>query len=137
MLSIDEHPLSRWSTDGIVCATPTGSTAYAWSAGGPAVWPDIEAIMGIGTEQCPHLRAPTCRVSRQHHRAERPGRHRGTSGVTGRRRFDLLEATGVIRRSHQPVLPPDSHAAAFGATGRSSTCRWTVGDGHREHRVAR
>ena len=36
---IDGRPLSRWGCDGVVCATPTGSTAYAFSAGGPVVWP--------------------------------------------------------------------------------------------------
>jgi NAD+ kinase len=42
---IDGRPLSRWSCDGIVCATPTGSTAYAFSAGGPVVWPDVETLL--------------------------------------------------------------------------------------------
>ncbi|HEY3036633.1 MAG TPA: NAD(+)/NADH kinase, partial [Streptosporangiaceae bacterium] len=40
---IDDRPLSRWGGDGVVCATPTGSTAYAFSAGGPIVWPEVEA----------------------------------------------------------------------------------------------
>jgi NAD+ kinase len=42
---IDGRPLSRWSCDGVVCATPTGSTAYAFSAGGPVVWPGVEALL--------------------------------------------------------------------------------------------
>ncbi len=42
---INGRPLSRWSCDGLVCATPTGSTAYAFSAGGPVVWPDVEALL--------------------------------------------------------------------------------------------
>ena len=42
---IDGRPLSRWSCDGVVCATPTGSTAYAFSAGGPVVWPEVEALL--------------------------------------------------------------------------------------------
>jgi NAD+ kinase len=42
---IDGRPLSRWSCDGVVCATPTGSTAYAFSAGGPVVWPDVETLL--------------------------------------------------------------------------------------------
>ena len=42
---IDGRPLSRWSCDGVVCATPTGSTAYAFSAGGPVVWPVVEALL--------------------------------------------------------------------------------------------
>ena len=42
---IDGNPLSRWGCDGVVCATPTGSTAYAFSAGGPVVWPEVEAML--------------------------------------------------------------------------------------------
>ena len=42
---IDGRPLSRWGCDGVVCATPTGSTAYAFSAGGPVVWPEVEALL--------------------------------------------------------------------------------------------
>jgi NAD+ kinase len=37
--------LSRYGCDGVVCATPTGSTAYAFSAGGPVVWPGVEALL--------------------------------------------------------------------------------------------
>ena len=46
-LEIDGRPLSTWGCDGIVMATPTGSTAYAFSAGGPVVWPDVEALMVV------------------------------------------------------------------------------------------
>jgi len=41
---LDHRPLSQWSCDGILVSTPTGSTAYAFSAGGPVMWPDVEAI---------------------------------------------------------------------------------------------
>ncbi|MGH3369420.1 MAG: NAD kinase, partial [Nocardioidaceae bacterium] len=44
VLEIDGRPLSRWGCDGVVCATPTGSTAYNLSAGGPVVWPSVEAL---------------------------------------------------------------------------------------------
>jgi len=44
---IDGRPLSRWGCDGVVCATPTGSTAYAFSAGGPVVWPEVEALLVV------------------------------------------------------------------------------------------
>lgn len=47
MVEVDARPLSRWSGDGVVCATPTGSTAYAFSAGGPVVWPSVEAILVV------------------------------------------------------------------------------------------
>ncbi len=44
---IDRRALSRWGCDGVVMATPTGSTAYAFSAGGPVVWPDVEALLMV------------------------------------------------------------------------------------------
>ena len=47
MVEVDARPLSRWSGDGVVCATPTGSTAYAFSAGGPVVWPSVEALLVV------------------------------------------------------------------------------------------
>jgi NAD+ kinase len=42
---IDRRPLSHWGCDGVICSTPTGSTAYAFSAGGPVLWPEIEALV--------------------------------------------------------------------------------------------
>ncbi len=47
LVSIDGHPLSQWNCDGLLCATPTGSTAYAFSAGGPVVWPEVEALLVV------------------------------------------------------------------------------------------
>ena len=44
-LQIDGRPLSHWGCDGVICATPTGSTAYAFSAGGPVLWPEVPAIV--------------------------------------------------------------------------------------------
>jgi NAD+ kinase len=44
-VDVDGRPLSRYGCDGVVCATPTGSTAYAFSAGGPVVWPEVEALL--------------------------------------------------------------------------------------------
>jgi len=45
LVDVDGQPLSRYGCDGVVCATPTGSTAYAFSAGGPVVWPEVEALL--------------------------------------------------------------------------------------------
>ena len=47
VVEIDGRPLSRWGGDGVVCATPTGSTAYAFSAGGPVVWPSVQALLVV------------------------------------------------------------------------------------------
>jgi NAD+ kinase len=45
LVEIDSRPLSRWGCDGLICSTPTGSTAYAFSAGGPVLWPEVEALV--------------------------------------------------------------------------------------------
>ena len=47
LVEVDDRPLSRWGCDGVVAATPTGSTAYAFSAGGPVVWPEVEALLVV------------------------------------------------------------------------------------------
>lgn len=44
-VEIDKRPLSHWGCDGLICSTPTGSTAYAFSAGGPVLWPEIDALV--------------------------------------------------------------------------------------------
>lgn len=45
VVEIDGRPLSRWGCDGVVLSTPTGSTAYNFSAGGPIVWPGVDALL--------------------------------------------------------------------------------------------
>ena len=46
-LSVDGHGVSSFGCDTLVLATPTGSTAYAFSAGGPIVWPDTDALLAV------------------------------------------------------------------------------------------
>jgi len=45
MVQVDRRPLSRWGCDGLIASTPTGSTAYAFSAGGPILWPNLDAVV--------------------------------------------------------------------------------------------
>lgn len=47
VLEVDARPVSSFGCDGVLCATPTGSTAYAFSAGGPVVWPDVDALLVV------------------------------------------------------------------------------------------
>ncbi|AQA05176.1 NAD kinase [Mycobacterium sp. MS1601] len=47
VVEIDGRPVSSFGCDGVLIATPTGSTAYAFSSGGPVVWPDLEAILVV------------------------------------------------------------------------------------------
>lgn len=47
VLEVDGRPVSSFGCDGVLIATPTGSTAYAFSAGGPVLWPDLDAILVV------------------------------------------------------------------------------------------
>jgi NAD+ kinase len=46
-VAVDDRPLLRFGCDGLLCATPTGSTAYAFSTGGPIVWPNVDALLVV------------------------------------------------------------------------------------------
>ena len=45
VLEVDGHGVSAYGCDGVLCATPTGSTAYAFSGGGPVMWPGVDALL--------------------------------------------------------------------------------------------
>jgi NAD+ kinase len=47
VLEVDGRPVSTFGCDGVLVSTPTGSTAYAFSAGGPILWPDLEALLVV------------------------------------------------------------------------------------------
>ena len=46
-IEIDGRPVSSFGADGVLLSTPTGATAYAFSAGGPVIWPEVDAMMLI------------------------------------------------------------------------------------------
>jgi NAD+ kinase len=117
---IDDRPLSRWAGDGVVFATPTGSTAYAFSAGGPIVWPEVEALLLVPISAHALFAGPmvvspssvlAVEIIGPAGGAARgaPGGHGETAaGVLwcdGRRRVDLPPGARVeVRRGAQPVL---------------------------------
>ena len=105
---VDGRPLSRWGCDGVVCSTPTGSTAYAFSAGGPVVWPDVEALLMVPIS-AHALWAPPMVVSPQSVLAVELIAGHETSGAVlwcdGRRKVDLPPGARVeVRRGALPVL---------------------------------
>lgn len=116
VVEIDDRPLSRWGCDGVVCATPTGSTAYNFSAGGPVVWPEVEALLMVPISAHalfarPLVVAPTSKMA-----IEVIARTDG-AGVLwcdGRRTVDLPPGARIeIRRGDQPVRLARLHAAPF------------------------
>ncbi|MGH3626177.1 MAG: NAD kinase, partial [Sciscionella sp.] len=46
-IEVDSRPVSAFGCDGVLVATPSGSTAYAFSAGGPVIWPDVSAMLVV------------------------------------------------------------------------------------------
>jgi NAD+ kinase len=106
VLEIDGRPLSRWGCDGVVCATPTGSTAYNFSAGGPVVWPGVQALCVVPLSAHalfarPMVVAPDSVVALER------GPEAARSAVLwcdGRRSFDLPRGARVeVRRGARPV----------------------------------
>ena len=105
---VDGRPLSRWGCDGVVCSTPTGSTAYAFSAGGPVVWPEVDALLMVPIS-AHALFAPPMVVSPASVLAVELIAGHETSGAVlwcdGRRKVDLPPGARVeVRRGALPVL---------------------------------
>lgn len=105
LVEVDQRPLSRWGCDGVVCATPTGSTAYAFSAGGPVVWPEVEALIVVPLSAHalfarPLVVSPRSVVALELHGA-------GPAAVLwadGRRSIEVPPSSRIeVRTSRQPV----------------------------------
>jgi NAD+ kinase len=137
VIEVDGRPLSRLGCDGVVCATPTGSTAYAFSAGGPVVWPEVEALLMVPISAHalfarPMVVSPRSVLAvelvyegpggRGDGRHDEGGRHDETGKAVmwcdGRRRFDLPPGARVeARRGSLPVLLARVHGPGPGADG--------------------
>jgi NAD+ kinase len=150
IIEVDGRPLSRWGCDGVVCATPTGSTAYAFSAGGPVVWPEVEALLVVPLAAHalfarPLVVSPRSVVAVELVResgevstgetdsAGQPGRgepgglesRRAVLWCDGRRRFDLSPGARIeVRRGTLPVSLARVHGLSEGlAAGGEFTDR--------------
>ncbi len=104
-VSIDHIPLLRFGCDGVLCATPTGSTAYAFSVGGPIVWPDVEALLVVPNAahalfQRPLVVAPGCTISIELLRHDHPG----VLSCDGRRSAHVAPGAVVVVRRAQVSL---------------------------------
>jgi len=116
VVEIDNRPLSRWGCDGVVLSTPTGSTAYNFSAGGPVVWPGVEAMVVVPISAHalfarPMVVAPDSVVA-----VEVIARTDG-AGVLwcdGRRAVDLPPGARIeVRRGDRPVRLARLHRGPF------------------------
>ncbi len=116
VVEVDGRPLSRWGCDGVVCATPTGSTAYNFSAGGPVVWPEVEALLMVPLSAHalfarPMVVAPTSVLAIEV-LANTEGS--GVLWCDGRRSVDLPPGARIeVRRGERPVRLVRLHQAPF------------------------
>ena len=106
VLEVEGHPLSSFGCDGVVMATPTGSTAYAFSAGGPVVWPSVEALLMVPLSAHALFSRPLV-VNPDSMLAVEVLRRSAGSGVLwcdGRRTYELAPGSRVeVSRSSQSV----------------------------------
>ena len=115
VVEIDQRPVSRWGCDGVVCATPTGSTAYNFSAGGPVVWPEVAALLLVPISAHALFSRPMVVSPDSQLAIEVVGEiATGVLWCDGRRASDLpIGARVEVRRGQEPVLLARLHASPF------------------------
>jgi NAD+ kinase len=116
VLAIDGRPLTSFGCDGVLCATPTGSTAYAFSAGGPVVWPDVEALLMVPTNAHALFARPLVTSPNSVLTVAVPADgNRARISADGRRMLDVPDGGRVdVRRASRPVRIARVHASTFG-----------------------
>lgn len=113
VVEVDGRPLSRWGGDGVVFATPTGSTAYAFSAGGPVVWPEVEALLLVPLSAHALFARPLVVAPGSILAVDIVSRT-GALWCDGRRTLDLPEGGRIeVRRGGEPVRLARLHSAPF------------------------
>lgn len=114
VVEVDGRPLSSFGCDGVVMATSTGSTAHAFSAGGPVVWPDVDAMLLVPVSAHALFARPLVVGPRSVLAVEILARSSSAGGLTcdGRRSTELPVGTRVeVRRGETPIrLARLSHA---------------------------
>ncbi|MFI6349233.1 NAD kinase [Streptomyces sp. NPDC050560] len=115
VLEVDGRPVTGFGCDGIVCATPTGSTAYAFSAGGPVVWPEVEALLMVPISAHALFAKPLVTSPDSVLAVEvQPGTPVGVLWCDGRRTMELPPGARVeVRRGAVPVRLARLHHANF------------------------
>lgn len=115
VVEVDGRPLSRWACDGVVCATPTGSTAYAFSAGGPVVWPEVAALLLVPISAHALFARPLVVAPQSILAVEvLPDTTGGVMWCDGRRTVELSPGARIeVRRGRLPVRFARLHVAPF------------------------
>jgi len=114
-LEIDARPLTSFGCDGVVCASPTGSTAYAFSSGGPVVWPEVQALLVVPTSAHalfarPLVISPDSTVAITIDDVAHPG----VLGCDGRRTTPVPPGARVeVRQGAEPVRIARIHPQPF------------------------
>jgi NAD+ kinase len=116
VLAIDGRPLTSFGCDGVLCATPTGSTAYAFSAGGPVVWPDVEALLLVPSNAHALFARPLVTSPNSVLTVSVPADGNSSRvSADGRRYVDVPDGGRVdVRRADRPVRIARVHASTFG-----------------------
>lgn len=116
VIEIDGRPLSTWGCDGVIVATPTGSTAYAFSAGGPVLWPDAFSLLIVPISAHalfarPLVVSPDSVVAVE---MSRDAMGRAVMWCDGSRSVDLpKDGRVVVRRGTRPVRLAKLHKEPF------------------------
>lgn len=107
VIEVDSRPVSSFGCDGVLVSTPTGSTAYAFSAGGPVVWPNVEAMVMIPLSAHALFARPLVVGTKTELAIEVLRRSSGTGVLwcDGRRTFDLGPGARVEVRQSQKSVP--------------------------------
>jgi NAD+ kinase len=116
VLAIDGRPLTSFGCDGVLCATPTGSTAYAFSAGGPVVWPDVEALLLVPSNAHALFARPLVTSPDSVLTVSVPADgNQSRVSADGRRMVEVPDGGRVdVRRADRPVRIARVHASTFG-----------------------
>ena len=116
VIEIDGRPVSAFGCDGVVMATPTGSTAYAFSAGGPVVWPEVQALVMVPISAHALFSRPLVADPDSIMAVEVLQREdeQGVLWCDGRRFMELPPGSRVeVTRSADPVLLARVHQTPF------------------------